>query len=660
MAGEDRRSSRSKSSRNDNRERSPTRSKKTQYQRRKTEKDEQHHKDMAERSRREAMPNSTTTQPPKPLETTPATTQDQTTSITSTVAPAAAQNTDSTPKPTTAAPATENEMDCFASGPTQTESSWGMTPLEGDTLQLTGFTVADGTLQSAPVQPTPLPTEDRENFILTTKPTLCTKWKNDQLLAARISHIVNFDKNQAAKDLQKRGLWDQVNGMSVARSKRVMEVWFDNIVAARELLTTPLNTHGVSLTFVESVSDVVTVSLLSIPLGFPAAALVKTMEQYGTIKDHYPLREKVLNRNLPTGSHIFKFDYLSKPIPELLYFGRRIIRTIYTGQKEHLQEYEKNNPQPQADQPPQVAPSWQTKGDVQTYSQRVQQTFKSNASKAGGNLPIPKPSTFDYRPPARVTFGNVTISTTGVSLLAEPSSQKPDTNIVEKSDAVQNSESATNDGTNQQSSSLDSDKTIVNPDKQEQTTSVESKDATGEPVKADGWTTTGDDDTAVKGLVTSLVHSTSVEVLNHKDSDKRKRSSKDAKLSDAECSPKIPANATLERLLQDLCEERKHDITYIFEVIIKNAEGPDQLLHLLNVVLGYGVVSDKEYMKYAGLMLYHLFKGKPPDHYSDQENKIFDDNIKHAFNELLCETKETINEIYSSADFQYKQYWSIP
>lgn len=37
---------------------------------------------------------------------------------------------------------------------------------------------------------------------------------------------------------------------------------------------------------------------------------------------------------------MFKFSQLYNPIPEKLYFGRRVVRAIYTGQKEHIKQFE--------------------------------------------------------------------------------------------------------------------------------------------------------------------------------------------------------------------------------------------------------------------------------------------------------------------------------
>jgi len=160
-------------------------------------------------------------------------------------------------------------------------TDWGSQPvLPSDTGTLTGYVVKDGVLRDAACTDTTTtafvvqtvwsegnPLTQQHKAQLTNASTLTATWKNDRLLAARIGHITNFSKEQLAKDLHGRRIWTQVTGMSIARSKTVMEIEFNNIIAARELLAMPLNTHGISLPFTESLSNIITVSPAKRPIG---------------------------------------------------------------------------------------------------------------------------------------------------------------------------------------------------------------------------------------------------------------------------------------------------------------------------------------------------------------------------------------------------------
>ena len=168
---------------------------------------------------------------------------------------------------------------------------------------------------------------------------LMNKWTNERLITGAIGHIPRFSEEKFAIDLEKLRLWRHVTGLSVSGNRRIMEVELDDVTHARTLLDGGLNTHGRTLQFREATTKRMTVSLLGVPLGFPMQEINDVMTCYGPITDNYRLTKTIHGRNLPTGTVIIKYDSLDEAIPKNIDIADRRIRTIYTGQDRHLEQW---------------------------------------------------------------------------------------------------------------------------------------------------------------------------------------------------------------------------------------------------------------------------------------------------------------------------------
>lgn len=171
------------------------------------------------------------------------------------------------------------------------------------------------------------------------------RWHNNKAVTGYIGQINNFDEARFAGDLVKRKLWQKVTGLSVNVKKRTVELEFESREEAVDLLTRPLNSHGTTMTFRESVEKLIHVSVLNAPLGMDLITIKDALVGYGEIHSVVQLEKDILDRTIPIGTRVVKFRKLEEAIPKVILIEGYEVRIIYTGQDEALRrQHEWNRP----------------------------------------------------------------------------------------------------------------------------------------------------------------------------------------------------------------------------------------------------------------------------------------------------------------------------
>ena len=183
------------------------------------------------------------------------------------------------------------------------------------------------------------------------------KYNDAKLIFTDIQHIpwrrqtsqipLRADPNQEQNDkiekvaeaLSKRGLWQQVDGIHLRRG-RFIHLKMKNSEIAEELVQTPLEVSGASLSFRHVTHSGTLVSIMGLPLGYPLVWVKDELSWFGKITRAYRLKRNIFGRSVETATVMVLFEKMDEPIPRDLFFNSQTIHAKYSGQDEALERWE--------------------------------------------------------------------------------------------------------------------------------------------------------------------------------------------------------------------------------------------------------------------------------------------------------------------------------